>query len=240
MDYSQVLLMRPELSLLAVIIILFIYDLVAGERGRRFMHPLACVLLLAHVLVNIVPQADALDLFGGMYRSVPMVGLVKTILSVGTLVAVMQSGEWLRREDTRYKQGEFYVLTLFTLLGMFFMVSAGHFLMFVIGLELASIPMACLVAFDKYKHHSAEAGAKYILSAMFSSGLMMYGLSFVYGTTGTLYFDDVAAHLTGTPLQVMALVFFFAGLGFKISLVPFHLWTADVYEGAPTNVTAYL
>ena len=240
MNYSQVLLMRSELSLLAVIIILFVYDLVAGERGRRYMHPLACVLMLAHVLVNIVPQADTLELFGGMYRSVPMISLVKTILSVGTLVAVMQSGEWLRREDTRYKQGEFYTLTLFTLLGMFFMVSAGHFLMFVIGLELASIPMACLVAFDKYKHHSAEAGAKYILSAMFSSGLMMYGLSFVYGTTGTLYFDDVAAQLTGTPLQIMALVFFFAGLGFKISLVPFHLWTADVYEGAPTNVTAYL
>ena len=115
--------MRSELSLLAVIIILFVYDLVAGERGRRYMHPLACVLLLAHVLVNIVPQADTLELFGGMYRSVPMISLVKTILSVGTLVAVMQSGEWLRREDTRYKQGEFYVLTLFTLLGMFFMES---------------------------------------------------------------------------------------------------------------------
>lgn len=100
--------------------------------------------------------------------------------------------------------------------------------------------MACLVAFDKYKRYSAEAGAKYILCALFSSGLMLYGISFLYGTTGTLYFGDMAARIDGSPLQVMALVFFLSGLGFKISLVPFHLWTADAYQGAPTNVTAYL
>ena len=132
------------------------------------------------------------------------------------------------------------MLLLSTLLGMFFMISAGHFLMFFIGLELASVPMACLVAFDKYKQHSAEAGAKYILSALFSSGLMLYGISFIYGTIGTLYFRDIPAGLTGSPLQIMSLVFFFAGLGFKISLVPFHLWTADAYQGAPTTVTSYL
>lgn len=240
MDYSQFLYMRPELSLIAVIVILFLYDLFAGDKARRFLHPLACLLLVAQIVSNLIPTGEPVNAFGGMYQSQPIVGLVKTILSIGTLIAVVQADAWLKREDTKHKQGEFYTLTLFTLLGMFFMISSGNFLMFVIGLELASIPMACLVAFDKYKHHSAEAGAKYILSAMFSSGLMLYGISFVYGTTGTLYFDDVVARLTGTPLQIMALVFFFAGLGFKISLVPFHLWTADVYEGAPTNVTAYL
>lgn len=100
--------------------------------------------------------------------------------------------------------------------------------------------MAALVAFDKYRHHSAEAGAKYILTALFSSGLLLYGLSLIYGTVGTLYFADIPARLTGDPLQIMAFVFFFSGMGFKISLVPFHLWTADVYEGAPSTVTAYL
>jgi NADH-quinone oxidoreductase subunit N len=169
-----------------------------------------------------------------------MISFVKTMLSLGTLIVIMQANSWLKREDTAHKQGEFYLLTLFTLLGMFFMISSGNFLLFVLGLELASTPMACLIAFDKYKHHSAEAGAKYILTAMFSSGLMLYGISFLYGTTGTLYFNDMVALLQGTPLQIMALVFFFSGLAFKISLVPFHLWTADVYEGAPTNVTAYL
>ena len=240
MDYSQFLYMRPELSLTAVMVILFIYDLFAGEKGRRYFQPLACVLLLLHTAFNIVPSSAPAEIFGGMYQYVPMMSIVKSILSIGTLIVIMQADTWLKHEDTRYKRGEFYVLTLSTLLGMYFMISSGNFLMFVIGLELASIPMACLVAFDKYKHHSAEAGAKYILNAMFSSGLMMFGLSFIYGTTGTLYFDDVAAGLTGSPLQIMALVFFFSGLAFKISLVPFHLWTADVYEGAPTNVTAYL
>ena len=148
--------------------------------------------------------------------------------------------EWMRRPDTAIKQGEFYILTLSTLLGMYFMISAGHFLMFFIGLETASIPMAALVAFDKYRHHSAEAGAKYILTALFSSGLLLYGVSLIYGTVGTLYFADIPARLTGDPLQIMAFVFFFSGMGFKISLVPFHLWTADVYEGAPSTVTAYL
>ena len=240
MDYSQFLNMRPELSLITVTVVLFLYDLIAGENGRKYFQPLACLLLLAHIGFNLIPTNETGETFGGMYLYTPMTSIIKSILSVGTLIVVMQSDTWLKREDTRFKRGEFYVLTLFTLLGMFFMISSGNFLMFVIGLELASIPMACMVAFDKYKHHSAEAAAKYILSAMFSSGLMMYGISFIYGTTGTLYFADVVAGLTGTPLQIMALVFFFSGLGFKLSLVPFHLWTADAYEGAPTNVTAYL
>ena len=175
-----------------------------------------------------------------MYHNQPIQSIVKSILSIGTLIVFLMAHEWMRRPDTAIKQGEFYVLTLSTLLGMYFMISAGHFLMFFIGLETASIPMAALVAFDKYRHHSAEAGAKYILTALFSSGLLLYGISLIYGTVGTLYFADVPAHLDGSPLQIMAFVFFFSGMGFKISLVPFHLWTADVYEGAPSTVTAYL
>jgi NADH-quinone oxidoreductase subunit N len=240
MDYSQFLNMRPELSLTAVIIILFLYDLFVGEKGRKLFQPLACILLSVHAAVNIIPSETAVETFGGMYKSTPMADIVKSILSIGALIVVLQADTWLQRKDTEYKKGEFYVLTLSTLLGMFFMISSGNFLIFVLGLEMASIPMACLVAFDKYKHHSAEAGAKYILNAMFSSGLMMFGISFIYGTAGSLYFDDVVAGLAGTSLQIMAMVFFFSGLAFKISLVPFHLWTADVYQGAPTVVTGYL
>ena len=173
-----------------------------------------------------------------MYQYEPMQSIVKSMLAIGTLIVFLQSNEWLRREDTAHKRGEFYLLTLSTLLGMYFMISVGNFLMFFLGMELASIPMACLIAFDKYRHNSAEAGAKYILCALFSSGLMLYGISFIYGTAGTLYFDDI--RLDGSPLQIMALVFFFSGLGFKLSLVPFHLWTADAYQGAPTTVTSYL
>ena len=239
MNYLQFFDMRAEVSLMALILIVFLYDLFTEGKERRGFHALTCVLLGIHTLLNICPGEDV-ELFGGMYQSYAMTNIMKTILSIGTLLVFLQAKNWLRRDDTRHKEGEFYVLTLCTLLGMNFMMSAGNFLMFFIGLELASIPMACLVAMDKYKHESAEAGAKYIMNAMFSSGLMLYGISFVYGTVGTLYFNDIPTMLEGTPMQILALVFFFAGLGFKLSLVPFHLWTADTYQGAPTAVTSYL
>lgn len=245
MDYSQFLLLKEELSLILVIVILFVADLFMSpdahkNDGKPVLNTmLPVVLLTIHTLITIVPGPVA-DAFGGMYHNQPIQSIVKSILSIGTLIVFLMAHEWMRRPDTAIKQGEFYILTLSTLLGMYFMISAGHFLMFFIGLETASIPMAALVAFDKYRHHSAEAGAKYILTALFSSGLLLYGISLIYGTVGTLYFDDIPAHLDGSALQIMAFVFFFSGMGFKLSLVPFHLWTADVYEGAPSVVTAYL
>ena len=127
--------------------------------------------------------------------------VVKSILNIGTLIVFLMAHEWMKREDTAFKQGEFYVLTLSTLFGMYLMISAGHFLMFFIGLETASIPMAALIAFDKYRHNSSEAGAKYILTALFSSALLLFGLSMIYGSAGTLYFDDLPAHIDGNPLQ---------------------------------------
>ncbi|NDV84239.1 NADH-quinone oxidoreductase subunit N [Bacteroides sp. 51] len=245
MDYSQFLVMKEELSLVAIIFILVVADLFMSpdahkSSGKARLNTILPVALLAiHTLIFLVPMETA-EAFGGMYHYVPMMGILKTVLNICTLVVFLMAHEWLAREDTFIKQGEFYVLTLCTLLGMYFMTSAGHFLLFFIGLETASIPMAALVAFDKYRHHSAEAGAKYILMALFSSGLLLYGLSLIYGTVGTLYFDDIAAGLTGSPVQILALVLFFTGMAFKISLVPFHLWTADVYQGSPIAVTSYL
>ena len=241
-DFSGVLtFMHTEITLVAVIVAAFLYDLFAGGRARKFFHPFMCVLMLLFIAANIVPfPKEEGEVFGGMFRYVPVYGIVKSILAIGTLIVFLQADTWLRRDDTSFKRGEFYVLTLSTLLGMYFMISAGHFLMFFIGMELATVPMACLVALDKYRHNAAEAGAKFILSALFSSGLMLYGISFFYGTTGTLYFSDMASRIDGSALQIMSMVFFFSGLGFKISLVPFHLWTADTYQGAPTAVTSYL
>ena len=165
MDYSQFLLMKEELSLIAVIVILFIADLFMSPDAHKHdgkpmlntMLPVA--LLIVHTLITIVP-GPAADAFGGMYHNQPIQSIVKSILSVGTLIVFLMAHEWMRRPDAAIKQGEFYVLTLSTLLGMYFMISAGHFLMFFIGLETASIPMAALVAFDKYRHHSAEAGVR--------------------------------------------------------------------------------
>ena len=188
--------MRAELTLTAILVL----RLPLRPPRRRARAPLVlgrgvrdC--WLVQVAVNSRPGSRRANSSAGCSVTPPMDGVVKSILSIGALIVCLQADPWLRREDTRHKQGEFYILTLSTLLGMYFMISAGHFLMFFIGLELASVPMACLVAFDKYRHHSAEAGAKYILCALFSSGLMLFGISFLYGTTGTLYFDDMAARL---------------------------------------------
>ena len=235
MDYSQFLHMREELSLVAVLLLLFLADLFMSpdahkQKGTRpVLNTMLPVILMAiHTAINLVPSTAA-DIFGGMYHYVPMHTVVKSILNIGTLIVFLMAHEWMKRDDTSFKQGEFYVLTLSTLFGMYLMISAGHFLMFFIGLETASIPMAALIAFDKYRHNSAEAGAKYILTALFSSALLLFGLSMIYGSAGTLYFDDLPAHIDGNPLQIMALVFFFTGMAFKLSLVPFHLWTAECY-----------
>lgn len=236
--------MIPEVTLTAILVIVFITDLFTatkpgGQQSRRWFNPLVSMLLLGHILINIQTAADA-TAFGGMYISGAAIGVIKSILAFGTLIVVIMAREWLNRPDTHFKEGEFYELVIATLLGMNMMISANHFLLFFLGLEMASVPMACLVAFDKYRHHSAEAGAKFILTSMFSSGIMLYGISFLYAAAGTCYFDDMIQHLDGSWISIIGMVFFFSGLGFKISLVPFHFWTADSYQGAPTAVTGYL
>ena len=243
MNYGQFLYMVPEATLMAILVVAFIADFISSKHAeRKWFNPLMCLLMLGQVVVSFL-QTDTVQAFGGMYRAVPAAHVIKTILAAGTLIVVIQARQWLRRPDTSFKEGEFYMLVVSTLLGMNMMVSAGHFLMFFLGLEMASVPMACLVALDKYRHHSAEAAAKYILTATFSSGVMLYGISFLYGAFGTLYFNSIAlstAFTEHTALIILGLVFFFSGLGFKISLVPFHFWTADTYQGAPTTVTGYL
>lgn len=239
MDYSQLLSMRPELSLIILIVITFIYDLFAGGKARKYFQLMVSLGLAGLIGVTLCTMGEV-SVFDGMYAATPISNAIKAILTLGTLIVVMQANVWLSREDMSIKRGEYYILLLFTLLGMFYMISSGHFLLFFIGLEMASIPLACLVAFNKYRLESVEAAAKYILSALFSSGLMLFGISYLYGANGSLYFDALISTITMTPLQIMALVFFMAGLGFKMSLVPFHLWAADVYEGAPTNITGFL
>lgn len=231
--------MRSEVSLLALIVFLFLYDLIAGKRGMKYFQPIAIAAFALHTAANMVPMGGSGSAFGAMYLYAPAMTMIKSVLNVAVLIVFLQSKAVFDRERHSNKRGEYYYLTLATLLGMYFMISSGHFLLFYIGLEMASIPLAVLAALDKQSRRSAEAGAKYILLAAFSSGIMLFGISYLYGSTGTLYFADLPALLNGTPLQLMALVFFVAGLFFKMSFVPFHLWTADVYEGAPTNVTAY-
>ena len=241
MNYGQFLNMVPEASLVAILIILFFADFALSKSEKK--HPVLRCLTHTLLLLQLVPcvLAEPTEVFGGLYVSTAAANAMKLILTGGTLVVAVMAQPWIERNEvTRRYEGEFYLLLVSTLLGMYVMTSSGHFLMFFLGLEMASVPMACLVAMDKWKKDSAEAGAKYILTATFSSAIMLYGISFIYGACGTLYFDDVATKLSITPMTVAGLVFFFAGLGFKLSLVPFHFWTADTYQGAPTTVTAYL
>ncbi len=243
MGYSQFLNMMPEAFLVLALIIVFIADFaIANAKVKGSM--LSCLTLgLLAVVTAVCVTANPSEAFGGMYVTTAAANVMKIILAAGTFIVVLMAQPWVSSRETTVKtEGEFYMLILSTLLGMFMMISSGHFLMFFLGLEMASVPMACLVALDKYKKNSAEAAAKYILTATFSSGVMLYGISMLYGATGHLYFSDFTAALSAQhlTLNLVGLVFFFSGLGFKISLVPFHFWTADTYEGAPTPVTGYL
>ena len=204
MDYSQFLIMRGEISLLLVFLLIFLFDTFGGKKSLKGLSITACVLFALHTVWNIIP-VDSATAFGGMYQTSPIASMVKTVLNIGTLIVLLQSISWSDTPDVKLRRGEFYELLLVTLFGMYLMVSSGHFLLFFIGLETASLPMAALIS-------------------------------------GSLYFGDIAVAIASnhTPLLIATLVFVLAGMGFKLSLVPFHLWTADVYQGAPTQVTSYL
>ena len=241
MNYIQFIQMIPEAILVAVLVITFIADFAShGKKCRDWFNPLVSVMLIASAAATLFSCQETYKLFGGAYIATPANTMMKAILCAGTFIVVLQSKRWLSNNDTRRIEGEFYMLTISTLLGMYVMMSAGSFLMFFLGLETASVPLACMVALDKMRTASAEAAAKFILTATFSSGVMLYGMSLLYGAVGTLYFTEFSLLLSVTPMTICGMVFFVAGLGFKISLVPFHFWTADTYQGAPTTVTGYL
>ena len=247
MNYGQFLQMIPEFYLVLILIAVFVVDFIVHRSEKKGNVLFAVTVALMTVLpFRLALLSEPAEAFGGLYVASQMANVMKVILSFGTLIVLIMAEPWLKNEASKYR-GEFYMLVISTLLGMFMMISSGNFLMFFLGLETASVPMACLVALDKKKKQSAEAAAKYILTATFSSGVMLYGISLLYAATGSLYFTDMALVLGGINpfseqilLPVAGLVLFFSGLGFKLSLVPFHFWTADTYQGAPTPVTGYL
>ncbi|HLP73880.1 MAG TPA: NADH-quinone oxidoreductase subunit N [Bacteroidales bacterium] len=239
MSSGTFLLMRHELLLSAAALIVLMAEIFTGPAGHRKISIFSVFLYGIITIAGFIPSPSG-DLFGGMYVVDGTRLLMKNILNIGVLLVLIQSVEWLKKEENSGKISEYIILIVSTVIGMNFMISAGHFLMFYIGMELATIPLTALAAFERYRNKSAEAGIKYILSSALSSGILLYGLSMIYGTTGSLYFRDVAAAFSSESLQVLAFIFFFAGVAFKISLVPFHLWAADVYEGAPVNITSYL
>jgi NADH-quinone oxidoreductase subunit N len=239
MSLGTFLLMRHELLLIVAALLLLIAEIFRDAEKNSSTNLFACILFAVVTIAGFLPSPSG-TLFGGMYISSGTTLMMKNILNIGALLVFVQSVTWLGKEENSGKISEYFILLLSTLIGMNFMISAGHFLMFYIGIELATIPIAALAAFDRYKNKSAEAGIKLILSSAFSSGILLYGLSMIYGTTGTFYFNEIAKLFANSNLQLLGFIFFFAGMAFKISIVPFHLWTADVYEGSPVNITSYL
>jgi NADH-quinone oxidoreductase subunit N len=239
MNYSEFLNMVPEFALVVSLLIVFCADFCCprcGSERTKTLGTLVALLMAGTAVVSAT--SEPAQAFGGIYTTTAAISVMKSILAFGSLIVVVMATPWVEKNSKL--AGEFYMLIISTLLGMFIMMSSGSFLLFFLGLEMASVPLACMVAFDRHRKESAEGAAKYILVATFSSGVMLFGISFIYAATGTLYFGDVAMAVSGSPLCIMGLAFFFSGLGFKISLVPFHFWTADTYQGAPTPVTGYL
>ncbi len=237
------LLMKSELLLTAIIfVILFIKVLGRDSTESSLESDNSSVLRIINMLlvVNFVGGFFLNGtgwLFGDMFNTNELIVFEKNILNLGMLIVSFQAHEWLK---THKHVPEFYILILSTLLGMFLMISSENLMMFYLGLELSTIPLAALVNFDLERRRSSEAAMKMIMMSAFSSGLVLFGISFLYGTTGTLNFTELSNSLNSSNLQLFSMILLISGFGFKISAVPFHLWTADVYEGAPTPVTAYL
>ncbi len=226
----------PEVWLSAMLVLLLLIKIFSDNMKRSNLLFIISFFFLAAAVATLILKPQG-NLFGGMFVVTSLIGIEKAILLLATFIISLLAFDWLRSYRNYI---EFYMLLICILLGMFIMVSAGHFLSFYLGLEMATIPLAALSAFDLEKPRSGEAGMKLILSSAFSSGILLMGISFMYGTCGSLYFDEVRTMFSGSTLQLAGFAFLVAGFAFKISVVPFHLWTADVYEGSPVAVTAFL
>ncbi|GBL35016.1 NADH-quinone oxidoreductase subunit N [Filimonas sp.] len=229
------ILMKPELMIVAILFILLFLKLGKGISKNSLLQVIQ-VLLLINFVSGFFMNSQG-HLFDDMYQTDAMKIMQKNILSGGVLLIALLFTEWFQKCE---HLSEFFMLMLSALLGMFFLISSGNLLMFYLSLELATIPVAALANFHLDKKVSSEAAMKMILSSAFSSGVLLFGISLMYGATGTLSLAALPALLDGSSLQIMAFVFLFTAFAFKMSVVPFHLWTADVYQGAPIAVTAFL
>lgn len=221
-----------------IIILLFLLLIIKVGKGMHndAMLSLIQILLLLHFIAGFFFNEEG-SLFDGMYHTNTLIALQKSILSLGVYLISLLFSNWFKKS---IHMPEFFMLLLAALLGMFFMISSGNLLMFYLSLELATIPVAAMANFDLQKKIAAEAAMKMILSSAFSSGILLFGISLMYGATGTISFSAIPAMLDGSSLQVLAFVFLFSAFAFKLSIVPFHLWTADVYEGSPMATTSFL
>ena len=228
-------ILKSELMLTGIIFILLFIKLGNGLKNETLLGIIQ-LLLLVNFIAGFFMNFEA-SAFDTMYQTSPMIAFQKSILNLGVYLISLLFADWFKKTE---HLTEFFILMLSALLGMFLLISSGNFLMFYLSLELATIPVAALANFDLQKKISSEAAMKMILSSAFSSGILLFGISILYGVTGTISFAELPALLNGSTIQILALIFLFSAFAFKLSIVPFHLWTADVYEGSPFAVTSFL
>ncbi|MBT2970533.1 MAG: NADH-quinone oxidoreductase subunit NuoN [Candidatus Thiodiazotropha sp. (ex Ctena orbiculata)] len=242
-DTIQLIPVLPEITLLTLACLVLVVDLFIRESQRIVSYGITQVgLILTAAVTLAVSQPGAQILFDGSYIRDPMSDLLKLGILVISFLAFLYAKDYLR--DRGLFKGEFYTLGLFAVLGMMIMTSANSFLTIYLGLELLALCLYALVAFNRDSPQGAEAAMKYFVLGALASGMLLYGISMIYGVTGTLRFDELAQVVDKGDMNqlvmVFGIVFLVIGLAFKLGAVPFHMWVPDVYHGAPTAVTLFL
>jgi len=237
------MLALPEIFLaVAGLALLMLGVFLRGNSTERIAWLAVLALIVTGVLLFWSPPPGAQTAFQGLYVVDPFGRFLKLLVLIGSAVTIIMSLDYIARENMR--RFEFPVLLVFATLGMLMMLSANDLIALYVGLELQSLALYVVAAFQRDSERSTEAGLKYFVLGALSSGMLLYGASMVYGFAGTTSFAGLATAFGGTEGKIatgliVGLVFVIAGLAFKVSAVPFHMWTPDVYEGAPTPVTAF-
>jgi len=234
-------LLLPEISLIIVGVVIICLDLLVGEENKSVLGYLAFIGLIFPLALTLALAGRNESSFGNALVIDPLAIFFKVLFLVAAGLVILASIDYAQRLPIM--QGEYYALVLFATAGMMFMASTRELISIYISLELTSITLYILAASIKNDAKSGESGLKYMLLGALSSAGLLYGMALIYGSTGTTVLNDVAAAISQrgvTAAVVLGLVFLAAGFGFKISAVPFHMWAPDVYEGAPTPVTAFL
>jgi NADH-quinone oxidoreductase subunit N len=235
----DLLFTAPELLLTVASLVLLLMAAWLGDRSGRLLTWLGVLALIGAALLVPGVRDEGGIAFGGLFIADRFAAFAKILVFGGAAVAMLMAQSWFGR-DKDYR-AEYPVLILFSSVGMGMMVSAGDLLTLYVGLELQSLSAYVLASFQRFDNRSAEAGLKYFVLGALASGLLLYGITLLYGFTGTTLFEGVAAGLADgiSTGELFGIVFVLSGIAFKVSAVPFHMWTPDVYEGAPTPVTAF-
>ena len=241
-DISNVIFSMPEIIVLAGACLLLLFDLILPKNQKHVIAYLSlCVIIIAAVETWLLSGATV-QIFDRMFIFDGYSVFFKFVFYISTFLAFLLSINYVKVEGVEH--GEYYVLILFALSGMMIMASGTDLLSIYVGLELMALSIYILTGFTQRYGRSNEAAMKYVILGAFSSGVLLYGISLIYGLTGTTQLSDVAMVLKrqdGMDLPLLlAVVFLVAGFGFKVAAVPFHMWAPDVYEGAPTSITAFM